>query len=124
MLIIVHSLQVARCLQELSDKHVLARVIKFILHVVEELSDTDIVVLKELDDVHFLAILHRLSDVGVLLEEFGDGNVVEVCVVEHVIRVLVEVVFEELDDGHVYVGLADICVACAVAGVCVVGGGA
>ncbi len=88
MLVILHSLQVVRCLKELSDKHVLALAIKLILHVVEELCDTDIIVLKELNDVHFLAVLLRLSDVGVLLEELGDGDVV---------------FFEELDDCHVYV---------------------
>ena len=120
----MHSLQVVRCFEELSDKHILARVIKLILHVVEELCDTYIVVLKELDDVHFLTVLHRLSDVGVLLEELGDGDVVEICVVEHVIGMLVEVVLKELDDGHVYVALVDICVACVVAWVCVVRGGA
>ena len=62
----------ARSLQELSDEDVLGGLIQGVLHVVEELGHTDVVVLEELDDVHALSVLClALCHVGVLLEELG-----------------------------------------------------
>ena len=58
--------------QELNHEDILLGLIQVVLHVFHELGDTDIVVLKELNDVHFLSILClTLGHVCVLLQKFG-----------------------------------------------------
>ena len=98
--------------EELCDEDVLRGLIHMVLQVCEELGHADVVVLQELDDVHALAVLGlTLGHVGVLLEEFGDRDVVG-RLVEHMLGVLMHVVLQELDDRHVDVAIfVDVCVA-------------
>ena len=101
-------------LKEFCNQNVLCRLVHL-----QELSDTDVIILQELDDVHALAVLGRaLSHVSILLKELGDGDIVW-CVVHHVLGVLVHVVFQELDNGHVHILFVDICVLGSVDGRCV-----
>ena len=67
-----HLDKLLRSLQELSDENVLGGLIQCVLHVVEELGHTNVIVLQELDDVHALSVLClALCHVGVLLEELS-----------------------------------------------------
>ena len=59
--------------EELCDENVLLGLIQSVLHVVQKLGHTDVIVFQELDDVHLLAITcHTLGHVGVLLKELCD----------------------------------------------------
>ena len=57
-------------LKELRDENVLLGLGQLVLHVIQELGHTDVIVLQELDDVHPLPVLRRaLRHVRVLLKE-------------------------------------------------------
>ena len=80
------------------------------IHVFHELGDTDIVVLKELNDVHFLSILClTLGHVSVLLQEFGHRDVaVGWLIIKLLIGMLVHIVLKELDNGHINIAFVGI----------------
>ena len=106
------SLKVAGgCVEELRDENVLRRgivaVTMMILLPLEELRHADVVVLQELDYVHALTVLLFLRHVGVVLEELGDGDVAVAG--QRVLWVLVQELFEELDDRHVHVSVVLAC---------------
>ena len=60
--------------------------VQVVLHVIQEFSYTDLIILQKLDDVHALAVLLFLRHVGVVLKEFCDRDVV---------------FLQELDECHV-----------------------
>lgn len=105
-------------LEELRDEDVLHGPVQIVLEEVEELCNADAVVIEELDDVHALAVLELLRDVGVRLEELGHRDIVVVHVFGQVLGMRVQVVLQELDDRHIHVTVAADFVA---AWVCVVG---
>ena len=83
-------------LKELNHEDILLG-LSIIVEPVEELGDADIVLLQEGNDVHALPILHVLLG---HVEELSYRDVVVVG-----LRVLVQVLLEELNNGHVHVVL-------------------
>ena len=58
--------------EELNNEHVLLLSVGIVLEPIEELGYTDVVVVKELNNVHALSVLELLADCGVRLQEFSD----------------------------------------------------
>jgi len=74
---VVASFEISRVvsLEELDHEEVLL-VGARILEPVEELSDTNVIVLQELNDCHLLAILHLLSHSCLFLQELSHRDIV------------------------------------------------